>query len=233
MSLRRADDSHPVTAPLRVRADFGARAWLNPHDHHWVASPESGVQRVMLDRIGGEQAIATSLVRYAPGSRFAEHSHPGGEEFLVLEGVFEDEYGAYPAGTYVRNPHGSHHRPGSTPGCLLFVKLRQFQAGDDARIVVDTNSLAGPADDVVRVHQLHRFGDEVVALVDAETGAEHRFDATTLPQELLVLEGKVRANGEPLDRLGWLRMPAGDAIELRFEAPSRVFVKTRPIQLGM
>ena len=54
--------------------------------------------------------------------------------------TFEDDQGAYPAGTYVRNPPGSRHRPFSTAGCEIFVKLRQFQAGDDARVVIDTDS---------------------------------------------------------------------------------------------
>ena len=39
------------------------------------------------------------------------HVHGGGEEFLVLEGVFQDEHGDFPAGSYVRNPPQSHHTP--------------------------------------------------------------------------------------------------------------------------
>jgi hypothetical protein len=58
----------------------------------------------MLDRIGDEVARATSIVRYAPASHFSPHVHDGGEEFLVLEGTFQDEHGDYPVGSYVRNP---------------------------------------------------------------------------------------------------------------------------------
>ena len=65
----------------------------------------------MLDRIGDEVARATSIVRYAPGSSFARHEHAKGEEFLVLEGIFSDDSGDYPAGFYVRNPPGSGHTP--------------------------------------------------------------------------------------------------------------------------
>jgi anti-sigma factor ChrR (cupin superfamily) len=235
--MRRADDPHPLTGPrasgggaeLRVRADFSAHAWLAPHEHHWIASPEAGVERVMLDRIGGEQAIATSLVRYAPGSRFAGHSHPRGEEFLVLDGVFEDEHGAYPAGTYVRNPHGSHHQPGSTPGCLLFVKLRQFQPGDDQRVVIDTNAFARPVDGSVRVHRLHHYGDETVTMVDGGAGARHRLDAVPLLREILVVDGHVRAAGCEMAELAWLRAPAGCGVDVEFEASSRIFVKIRPL----
>ena len=75
----------------------------------------AGVERRMLDRIGDEVARATSIVRYAAGSRFSPHTHGGGEEFLVLDGVFQDEHGDYPAGSYVRNPPTSRHTPGSRP----------------------------------------------------------------------------------------------------------------------
>ena len=56
--------------------------------------------------------------------------HTGGEEFVVLEGVFQDEYGDFPAGTYVRNPPTTSHTPGSEAGCTIFVKLWQFDSND-------------------------------------------------------------------------------------------------------
>lgn len=105
----------------------------------WVASPIAGVHRRMLDRIGDEVARATTIVRYDPGSSFSRHAHPGGEEFVVLEGVFEDEHGAYPAGSYVRNPPGTQHTPGSRQGCMMFVKLWQFEATDVTRILIDVD----------------------------------------------------------------------------------------------
>jgi len=89
----------------------------------WVPSPAKGVDRRMLDRVGNEVARATSVVRYAPKSRFDAHEHALGEEFLVLEGVFADEHGEYPAGTWVRSPHRSQHHPFSTEGCLIYVKV--------------------------------------------------------------------------------------------------------------
>ena len=87
-----------------------------------MASPVAGVERRLLDRCGGEVARATSIVRYAPGSRFEPHNHGGGEEILVLSGVFQDGQGAYPAGTWLRNPPGSLHKPWSEAGCTIWVK---------------------------------------------------------------------------------------------------------------
>ena len=117
-----------------VNADFTQRVVIATDTMPWIPSPQAGVERRLLDRIGGEVARATSLVRYAPASAFPAHGHALGEEFLVLDGVFSDEHGDYPAGTYVRNPPGSHHTPRTAPGCIIFVKLRQMQpAGDRAR----------------------------------------------------------------------------------------------------
>jgi anti-sigma factor ChrR (cupin superfamily) len=121
-----------MTALTLINADFDRRVVIDTGAQPWITSPEPGVERRPLDRVGGEVARATSLVRYAPGSSFSAHEHGGGEEFLVLEGVFDDEHGRYPAGTYVRNPPGSRHRPFTDDGCVLFVKLRQFAPDDSA-----------------------------------------------------------------------------------------------------
>ena len=73
---------------------------------------------------------ATTIVRYAPNSHFSKHSHTGGEEFIVLDGIFQDEHGDYSAGTYVRNPPTTSHTPRSDQGCIIFVKLWQFDMQD-------------------------------------------------------------------------------------------------------
>ena len=66
----------------------------------------------------------TALVRWAPETRFNPHTHVGGEEILVLEGVFRDEHGSYPAGTWIRSPHMSNHRPFTgTEGATILVKV--------------------------------------------------------------------------------------------------------------
>ena len=184
----------------------------------------------MLDRIGDETAVATSLVRYQKGSRFAAHRHERGEEFLVLDGVFADEYGRYPAGTYVRNPPGSVHAPRSDEGCVLFVKLRQFVADDLTPVVVDTARFDGAvANDSTRVHRLHRFALEEVLLIDGGPGAEHLFEVAPVPREFLMLSGGADIAGHRLEPYAWLRVPAGRPVELRFVTAGRVFAKTRPV----
>lgn len=78
-----------------------------------------GLQRMLLYQNGGERVL---LARYAPGARLDGDFHDGGEEVLVLDGLLEDEHGRYPAGTWLRQPHGSSHSPFSEKGCTLFVK---------------------------------------------------------------------------------------------------------------
>jgi len=103
--------------------DFAKRVVINTHDAEWQASPMPGVERKPLAREERERGHATSIVRYEPGASFSEHGHPLGEEILVLDGIFSDHTGDYPAGTYFRNPEGFRHAPFSKEGCVLLVKL--------------------------------------------------------------------------------------------------------------
>ena len=97
----------------------------------------------MRERDGGDEITrATSLVRYAPGSAFSPHTHGASEEFLVLDGVFSDQTGDFPAGFYVRNPPGSRHTPASAPGAVILVKLRQMPPEETASVQLDTRDPA-------------------------------------------------------------------------------------------
>ena len=78
-----------------------------------------GLEVLPLHAFGSEHV---ALVRWAPGTVFQPHGHPGGEEIFVLDGVFQDEHGTYPAGSWLRYPVQFSHRPGSAEGCLLWCK---------------------------------------------------------------------------------------------------------------
>ena len=193
-----------------LNADFAQRVVMPaPAANAWVPSPEPGVQRHRLDRIGDEVARATSIVRYEAGSRFARHTHGGGEEFLVLEGTFSDEQGDYPAGTYARNPPGTSHAPFSREGCTLFVKLWQFAAGDDERLRIDTTRAEWRAGLVpgLSVLPLHEFDGVSTALV--RWAPDTRFDNHSHPggEEILVLQGVLRDEQGEYPAGTWLRSP--------------------------
>ena len=165
----------------------------------------------MLDRVGGEIARATSIVRYAPGSRFDAHTHGGGEEFLVLDGVFSDEKGDYPAGTYVRNPIGSSHAPHSDPGCMIFVKLHQFAADDRDALVIDTTHKAFLPGRVpgLSVLPLHEHGTEHTALVRWLPGTRFLRHRHWGGEEVLVLEGIWQDENGEYPAGTWIRSPHG------------------------
>lgn len=193
-----------------VNADFSQRAIVAPQQYAWVASPQPGVERVMLDRVGAEKARATSIVRYAPDSSFPPHAHPGGEEILVLDGVFSDESGDFPEGWYLRNPPGSRHRPASREGALIFVKLWQMADSENRQVQVDTRDPSGwtrAGDRSIR--PLFSSDAEQVSLQRVDAGRALGLEATG-GAELLVLAGAIVADDGVYEAGTWIRLPAGD-----------------------
>ncbi len=139
---------------------------INHNEQEWQASPMAGVKRIPLEREAAESGHVSSIVQYAAGSHFSEHFHPQGEEIFVLEGVFSDENGDYPAGSYLRNPPGSHHAPFSEGGCTLFVKLNQFKQGDQTQMAINTiEHLASRAGWINRLCHYMNLKDSSTALV--------------------------------------------------------------------
>ena len=193
---------------MELNADFSQRVTVHSEDLDWIASPMPGVDRRMLDRIGDEVARATSIVRYAPGSKFSAHTHTGGEEFIVLDGVFQDEHGDFPAGTYVRNPPTTSHTPGSEPGCTIFVKLWQFDPDDRTQFRKDMTAELGAKTDGVATAELHRDDRETVTFSKLDAGAVLEVNEPG-GIELLVIEGAIEETGEHLGKGAWLRLPDG------------------------
>ncbi len=200
---------------MQLNADFDKRVAVHAGRIDWVASPMPGVDRRMLDRIGDEVARATSIVRYAPDSHFSPHVHTGGEEFLVLDGVFSDEHGDFPAGSYIRNPPESSHTPGSAPGCTILVKLWQFDMADRTHVRIDTNKMRGlpdPKRPGVTVMPLFHDGREDVRLEEWAPEAQINL-AVPGGIEVFVLEGGFVENGETFEPQSWLRLPCGASLK--------------------
>ncbi len=194
---------------MLINADFSLRAAVAPSQYQWVRSPQSGVERVMLDRVGGEQARATSIVRYAPGSYFPRHQHPGGEEILVLSGTFSEGEAHYPAGWYMRNPPGSGHQPFSDEGAVIFVKLRQMPESEDGCVRINTRDPSLWVAQQGRESCLLFEGrDEHVSMVRLAPGSPV-FDGSVGGAEMLVVDGSLSEGGQRYDRGSWIRLPPG------------------------
>jgi anti-sigma factor ChrR (cupin superfamily) len=212
---------------MRLNDDFTARALVRFAENDWVASPMPGVERKMLDRIGDEVARATTIVRFAPGSAFSAHTHDGGEEYLVLEGTFQDEDGDFPVGSYVRNPPTTSHTPAAMEGATILVKLHQFDPADRTQVQIDSNAVdwAQDGEGVSRL-ALHDDARETVMMERWAPGTTRRIEASG-GLELLVIDGALTQGGDTLTRWDWLRLPVGSSFEaVAGEAGAQVWIKT-------
>jgi anti-sigma factor ChrR (cupin superfamily) len=199
---------------MLVNADFARRAVIAGDRYEWVRSPQTGVERVMLDRVSAsgnhEKARATSIVRYARASHFPRHTHDGGEEILVLSGCLSEGDRHYPAGWYLRNPPGSSHQPASEAGAVIFVKLRQMATTDAQSVRIDTHAPNAWIHEHGRaICPLFEDAEERVALVRI-SAHERIFADAVKGAELLVLDGEVSdRHTTRLAQGSWLRLPAG------------------------
>ena len=188
--------------------NFDQRVVINTHQQVWEKSPMAGVSRKPLAREDAERGHATSIVRYEAGAAFSEHEHPLGEEILVLEGVFSDETGDYPQGTYLRNPEGFKHTPFSENGCVLLVKLHQFQSEDNQHIAINTHTaswqqgLGG-----LQVLPLHSHLSEQVALVKWPAGEQFTAHTHFGGEEIYVISGEFKDEHGSYPAGTWIRSP--------------------------
>jgi anti-sigma factor ChrR (cupin superfamily) len=212
---------------MNLNNDLSKRIVLRPTELPWQPSPVAGVQRRLLAREGGEDARATSIVRYAPGAAFPSHAHPQGEEIVVLEGEFTDEHGTYPAGTYLKNPPGSRHAPSSLTGCTLFVKLRQMDEHDLAPIVVRPQDRCWHPGMVngLDVLALSQFGTTHTALVRWAPGTYFNKHQHFGGEEILVLQGTFQDEHGDYPCGTWIRSPHLSAHQPYSESGCLIFVK--------
>lgn len=213
---------------MKINADLSQRAAVDSEGLPWVPSPLPGVERRMLERDGEEVARVTSIVRYAPKSYFSEHTHSGGEEYLVLEGTFSDDYGDFPAGTYVRNPVASRHKPHSEGGAVIWVKLWWMHPDDQDYVRLDTRDESrwqSGDEDGVEIMPLHSFRGEETVLLRLAAGAS--LPARDLPggEEVFVLEGAAEDANGVYRKGGWLRNPIGRAPAMTAAQGATLLVK--------
>jgi len=225
LSNQKADIAS-VISPVQYNTNPLLSVQCDSYAKSWQASPTAGVWRKPLARESRESGHATSLVKYDAGASFARHDHPKGEEILVLKGVFSDEHGDYPAGSYLRNPAGFQHRPYSKDGCIIFVKLHQFQDGDILRTKMDINN--------AMLFTRHRAGHKSLCLHEhkKETVTLYQFETETIQKyyyehgaEVLVLEGAIEHEGDVLSKGSWLRLSPDSPIEWRVATNTKLWLK--------
>lgn len=195
---------------MLLNSDFSKRVVLLPTEQQFVPSPMAGVSRILLDRAGDEIARATSIVRYAAGAGYHQHRHDGGEEILVLDGIFADEHGEYPTGTYLRNPPGTSHTPFSVTGCTLLVKLWQFAATDLTPLLLrpDQQQWQPGVIEGLTVLPLHDYDGVQTALVRFAPNTNFKRHVHVGGEEILLLQGCLYDEFGQYPQGSWLRSPA-------------------------
>ncbi len=210
--------SEPISTSLQIAStnasndslnmDFKQRVVIQTARQDWIASPSSKVWRKPLEREAAEHGHTTSIVRFEANASFSRHTHPLGEEILVLDGVFSDEYGDYGPGSYLRNPPGSSHSPFSREDCELFVKLDQFNPEDTASVRINAQTTEWlPGQGGLEVMPLHDFGGEHVALVKWPAGERFQPHTHFGGEEVLVLSGEFKDEFGNYPTGTWIRSP--------------------------
>jgi anti-sigma factor ChrR (cupin superfamily) len=213
-----------------LHGDLSIRTSVDTSKMDWSASPSGTVWRKRVHLVGApESGQVTSVVRYLPNATFPSHDHPDGEEILVLEGVFSDEHGDWPAGTYLLNPEGFHHSPFSIPGCTLLVKLRQYPGLQRQQLQLQTHQQEWQATSVegVSTKQLYqqRGFSERVRLEcwagRAALGQKHWPDGV----EIFVISGEIQDQEGQYTKGCWLRLPPGAVHEPSSDLGCELYLK--------
>ena len=194
-----------------IHGDISARVVVDTKPMPWNSSPSGTVWRKRLHLVGPtESGQVTSVVRYQEHSQFPSHGHPDGEEILVLAGMFSDEHGDWPAGSYLLNPQGFRHAPFSRDGCLLFVKLRQYPGTNRRHVAVDTHTTSWESVGAGREHKLlyAQPGYEDTTRLE-RWSAVSALGELAYPRgaELFLLDGSFEDEHGRYDALTWLRLP--------------------------
>lgn len=196
-----------------LNANMSLRAVVHTGEMQWQPSPSPTVWRKRVYLEGRVEAGAvTSVVRYDPGASFHQHPHPQGEEILVLSGVFSDEQGDWPAGSYLLNPEGFCHAPYSQPGCVLFVKLRQYPGLDRSQLALQTSDMvwsesakSGVLHKVLYREEGH---EERMSLEKWSPGVRFQSRSFDAGAEMFVISGSFADENGVYSQGSWLRLPA-------------------------
>jgi anti-sigma factor ChrR (cupin superfamily) len=212
---------------INLNMDFDQQIVIQTDQMEWLASPSASVFRKPLARANHESGHATSIVKYAKGASFEKHEHPNGEEILVLEGIFSDEHGDYPEGSYIRNPPGTSHSPFSKGGCILLVKLYQFQPSDKQQLMINTmttewhQGIGG-----LQVMPLHSHIHENTALVKWPKNEQFHAHNHLGGEEIYVIEGTFQDQYGKYPKGTWIRSPDNSQHTPFVEEETIIWVKT-------
>ena len=221
---------------MKTNADLSYRAERNINNIEWETSVMPGVLRKRLDQDESMPPIerVTTVVSFAPDSFFKPHTHDGGEEFIVLEGVFSDQHADYPEGSYVRNPVGTRHKPFSKNGCTILVKLWQMQPNDQKHVVINTRESSLWKQNADNSKQLDLFLNDYEQNVMLKWPKGLTLNQQAFPHgvEYFVLQGSFSDDQGQHSSGGWLRLPVNSQQNITVSEDCLVYRKTGHLRLS-
>ncbi len=214
-----------------INADLDEAVAVDTSTLEWQPSPSGTVwrKRLYLDGLA-ETGRVTSVVRYEPGASFHAHDHPQGEEILVLDGVFSDEHGDWPAGAYLLNPEGFRHSPFSREGCLIFVRLRQHPGRNRQHVSLNTRVMEWKASNTpgIEFKQLwSQQGYRDCSYLERWAPGASRQQRFANGAEIFVLEGAINYGRQSYPKHTWLRFPAGTSPTLTTADNCELYIRSR------
>ena len=194
---------------VQFNNDFEQLVALNTCELPWLPMSAEGVSRRVLEEVDAVLLRTTSVFRYVKNTHLLSHTHDKGEEIIVLEGEYSDEFGVYSTGTYIKNPTATRHTSVTKSGCILFVKQGHLQKDDTERVVVHVQNspwrqgmVAG-----LSVMPLSEFKGEHSALVRWQPGTVFNAHRHWGGEEIYVLEGVFEDEFGRYPKGTWLRNP--------------------------
>lgn len=194
---------------MPINADHKLTVNIVTASLQWQWTTQVGIQIRTLEQNDTEASRLTAIIQYLPGTQNIRQCHPHGEEIFVLEGTLQDEFGDYPAGTYLKNPPGFSHQPFSQTGCIIFAKLNYLQNQDHQRTVINTADMAWLPGLVegLKVLPLSEFQGKHTALVRWQPGTQFQPHRHYGGEEILVLKGMFQDEHGDYAQGVWLRSP--------------------------
>jgi len=212
-----------------INANFSVPVTVETKILNWQVLSGAGIKQQCLERLSGNKSRLSSLAQFPAGRAFKKFGHKGGEELLVLSGIFSDADGDYGAGCYVRNPPGTYHQPFTRDGCTVLFKLGQFQPMDRKRLVINTRGTASKwqhaGEPGVSRQELHHFAEEEVSLHRIHPECWVTFKLQSQGLEVFVCEGPVSESGNLYSAGSWMRYPAGSKVKISSKGGACLYVK--------
>ncbi|MFV0478661.1 MAG: cupin domain-containing protein [Parahaliea sp.] len=218
-----------IQATQTLHTDLKRRLVVDASQLPWHKGRAVGIWQKILHRSGADNGQLTAIVRYEPGARWHEHEHPDGEEILVLEGIFSNRQGNWPAGSYLLKSSDIRNESWSEKGCTVFIKLRQLPGSDRDQVAIQTSGDAWRESVRRNVHWKKLYAQEPYAdfmrLEAWDCPAE--LGQINFPRgaELLVLSGGFSDREGIYKALTWLRIPAGGALTPDSDSYCELYIK--------